>query len=684
MAAPSSERDLERRMDQMRIQDGMKGPMVGSPQTRHGLSQPYKNGLPTFTPVIYKNPEEDDSDSDEDYPPPPPPAVSATVIVQSQNFPPPPPSSGYGGYNPPPPGTVCQATSRTMHGDHPPPPPQSRDYENLPPGPRVQRQPGPPPGGAPYPYQQPLRSPMQQQGVPHNQPRSPPSVRQEMQKIPDSPTHLYPSRSSLEASPYRYDPGCSQYPGSGYHDPERDGPQKGYNDPQRDGPPVGYNDPQRDGPQMGYNDPQRDGPQMGYNDPQWDGPQMGYKDPHRDGPPMSHQDHQRDGPPVSYQSGPPQGYDDGYGPSQHDHHYDHVYSQPQSPAFQKPQSPDPPHHSYSSGSPTSGQPIYATPQPRQHSANRSQSQQTPGGQRSPAYAVPSQSIAQSTGYGAPHAAPTSISLTPASATVTRTVPAAHSSVTFRTSESGPLKPSGPPSGAGGARGSGPEKSLKEAEVDALTNLLLQNMEATKDPEYYGLCNKCHQTIIGEDAGCTALDQVYHVQCFLCTQCEKSLKGCPFFAMEGNPYCEDCYLNTLEKCSVCSKPITDRILRATGKPYHPQCFTCVVCGKSLDGIPFTVDATNQIHCIEDFHRKFAPRCCMCRYPIMPEPGKEETVRVVAMDRSFHVGCYKCEDCGLVLSSEAEGRGCYPLDDHLLCKSCNAKRIQAMTGKMTTEL
>ena len=41
------------------------------------------------------------------------------------------------------------------------------------------------------------------------------------------------------------------------------------------------------------------------------------------------------------------------------------------------------------------------------------------------------------------------------------------------------------------------------------------------------------------------------------------------------------------------------------------------------------------------RKFAPRCCVCKQPIMPEPGQEETVRVVALDRSFHIQCYKCE-------------------------------------------
>ncbi|XP_036369609.1 uncharacterized protein LOC115224746 isoform X2 [Octopus sinensis] len=192
--------------------------------------------------------------------------------------------------------------------------------------------------------------------------------------------------------------------------------------------------------------------------------------------------------------------------------------------------------------------------------------------------------------------------------------------------------------------------------------------------YCQLCSLFNKRLV-------ATQEQFHYQVY---EKRTILRGKSFYAIETKPYCESCYVNTLEKCSVCSKPVIDRLLRATGKPYHPSCFTCVVCGKSLDGVPFTVDATNQIHCIDDFHKKFAPRCCVCQLPIMPDPGKEETVRVVAMDRSFHVHCYCCEDCGMLLSSEAEGRGCYPLDDHILCKICNAKRIQALTTKMTTEL
>ncbi|EJW76985.1 hypothetical protein WUBG_12106, partial [Wuchereria bancrofti] len=57
----------------------------------------------------------------------------------------------------------------------------------------------------------------------------------------------------------------------------------------------------------------------------------------------------------------------------------------------------------------------------------------------------------------------------------------------------------------------------------------------------------------------------------------------------------------------------------------------------------------------FFRKFAPRCAVCSKPIIPEEGEEESVRVVAMDKSFHVHCYRCEDCNMQLNSKIEGQG-----------------------------
>ncbi|XP_008405895.1 lipoma-preferred partner isoform X3 [Poecilia reticulata] len=231
---------------------------------------------------------------------------------------------------------------------------------------------------------------------------------------------------------------------------------------------------------------------------------------------------------------------------------------------------------------------------------------------------------------------------------------------------------------GGAPASHPEDELAR-----LTKKMLFDMDNPPSDEYFGRCASCGENVVGEGTGCTAMDQVFHVDCFICMTCSKPLRGKPFYAVDKKAYCEPCYINTLETCNICSKPIMERILRATGKAYHPHCFTCVVCHRSLDGIPFTVDASNHIHCIEDFHKKFAPRCCVCHEPIMPAPGQEETVRIVALDRDFHVKCYRCEDCGCLLS-EGDNQGCYPLDGHVLCKNCNTSRIQALTAKATTDL
>ncbi|XP_045577659.1 thyroid receptor-interacting protein 6 isoform X2 [Salmo salar] len=223
----------------------------------------------------------------------------------------------------------------------------------------------------------------------------------------------------------------------------------------------------------------------------------------------------------------------------------------------------------------------------------------------------------------------------------------------------------------------------EEELDQLTKKLVYDMSHPPTEEYFGCCARCGDNVLGDGSGCIAMEQVFHVECFTCVTCHAHLRGHPFYALDKQSYCESCYISILERCFMCSKPILDRILRSMGNAYHPRCFNCVVCGCCLDGVPFTVDATYQIYCIDDFHRKFAPRCSVCGQAIMPEPGQEETVRIVALDRSFHVNCYVCEECGLLLSSEGEERCCYPLDGHILCKGCSARCIQDLSAKISTD-
>ncbi len=40
-------------------------------------------------------------------------------------------------------------------------------------------------------------------------------------------------------------------------------------------------------------------------------------------------------------------------------------------------------------------------------------------------------------------------------------------------------------------------------------------------------------------------------------------------------------------------------------------------------------------------RFSPLCVSCNEPIVPDAGSEETVRVVALEKNFHLKCYRCE-------------------------------------------
>ena len=109
------------------------------------------------------------------------------------------------------------------------------------------------------------------------------------------------------------------------------------------------------------------------------------------------------------------------------------------------------------------------------------------------------------------------------------------------------------------------------------------------------------------------------ECFTCVKCGTELYGKPCFAQAGKAYCErdyhdtfgvkctkvlarlDCLQRVLTVFAQCRKVIEGECLEVPSGGdklvFHPACFTCSKCRKSMRGQPFFADG-DKIYCEAD--------------------------------------------------------------------------------------
>uniref|UniRef100_A0A3Q2Q2U9 Paxillin n=1 Tax=Fundulus heteroclitus TaxID=8078 RepID=A0A3Q2Q2U9_FUNHE len=94
------------------------------------------------------------------------------------------------------------------------------------------------------------------------------------------------------------------------------------------------------------------------------------------------------------------------------------------------------------------------------------------------------------------------------------------------------------------------------------------------------CGGCARAIL--ENYISALDCLWHPECFVCRECFTPFVNGSFFEHDGQPYCEVHYHERRGSlCSGCQKPITGRCITAMAKKFHPEHFVCAFCLKQLN-------------------------------------------------------------------------------------------------------
>lgn len=104
----------------------------------------------------------------------------------------------------------------------------------------------------------------------------------------------------------------------------------------------------------------------------------------------------------------------------------------------------------------------------------------------------------------------------------------------------------------------------ERKTEALTRQIeFELLQQEKSGEPHGICPKCGTKVMPAQDACKAMDQIYHAACFVCCECDRTLRGKTFYPVGDKVYCEEDFnysghMKSLEKCAACTQPIFDMV------------------------------------------------------------------------------------------------------------------------------
>ncbi|XP_005520819.1 PREDICTED: actin-binding LIM protein 1 isoform X10 [Pseudopodoces humilis] len=198
------------------------------------------------------------------------------------------------------------------------------------------------------------------------------------------------------------------------------------------------------------------------------------------------------------------------------------------------------------------------------------------------------------------------------------------------------------------------------------------------------CHKCGEPCKGEVLRVQA--RHFHIKCFTCKVCGCDLAQGGFFIKNGEYLCTLDYQRMYgTRCNGCGEFVEGEVVTALGKTYHPSCFACTLCKRPFppgDRVTF-----NGRDCL----------CQMCAQPMSSSPRElsassncagcgrdiKNGQALLALDKQWHLGCFKCKACGKVLTGEYISKDGAPYcekDYQVLfgvkCEACH----QFITGKV----